>query len=167
MKRYWLLLLLTALCPRATAQTVEQVTEYKNTLIMQANPTLRSERFQSQHNALLQGGPLTIQQCSNLHIDIYPDLITAGQPFDVHYIYSGEGDTTFELYDRREKRKKLLIKRDFELTSEQRTDIRVVIDQPGQYEVVVYKEQHLLQFIDSPNIEDYKSRRTIVVQPQQ
>ncbi len=93
-------------------------------------------------------------------MDIFPDTLYAGEPFDVHFGTTKGNEATFELYDLRGKRPKRMAWKRASTNINGYTVVRITLDESGTYEVVAYDEAFLAM---TCNPELMKSRWTISV----
>ncbi|WP_418991687.1 hypothetical protein [Alistipes sp.] len=161
MKNIICFILIAFIYSTASAQTIEELSSYEQTFISQLSDEQYADRFIARHgNKLSVTMILPDQPMGRSGLDIFPDTLYAREPFDVHYITDEGHEATFELYDLRGKRPKRIGWKRASKNIRGRTVVRIVIDEPGTYEVVAYDEEYL-QLASDPELK--KSRWTISV----
>lgn len=157
MKILCLTLLLTTLGLEGKAQIFEEITSYERTFKSRLSQERLTERFEARRNEKWapEGEPV-----GRYGLDIVPDTLYAGEPFDVHYGLGREGEATYELYDRRAKRPRRVVTKRLSTLLNGYTVLRITLPEPGEYEVVAWDDEMLLI---SRYPEMQKSRWTITV----
>lgn len=173
MKRFVILLLATVACMGVHAQTFEELTSWEQTFKSRLTEEQLKERREAHMREI--GGrqntdPATGRQTfstfdqgesmGKLGLDILPDTLYAGEPFDVHYALGSEGEATYELYDLSGKRPKRIATEYASTLINGYTVLRIILDEPGAYEVVAYNAANPM---NAPDLEMTKSRWKIVV----
>ncbi|WP_418991689.1 hypothetical protein [Alistipes sp.] len=152
MKHIAILLFAATLPCAASAQSMEELTSYDQTLLSKISHEQRKTRYEARH-----GNQTTITLNMNYEpkgkdgMDVFPDTLYVGEPFDVHYGTMEGHEATFELYDRRGKRPKRMAWERASTSINGYTVVRIVIDEPGTYEVVAYDEE-ILQLASQPEL---------------
>lgn len=169
MKRLVALLFASAAWMGVHAQQMEELTSWEQTyksrltgeqLEERSNARLKEEGLQPDKNGKIMTMRRMDEPLGKKGLDILPDTLYGGEPFEVHYAFGSEGEATYELYDLSEKRPKRMMTKHASPLINGYTVMRITLDEPGSYEVVVYDAANPMGVSD---LEMMKSRWKITV----
>lgn len=148
MTRLLITLLAIALSSGAMAQKMEPIPTSEQTRFLQMPTDQRSAWMKNAFNSA--------DGLSVLPLDILPDTIVAREPLDAYVVVNREqGPTTLELYRIEGRRKKQILSKDFPSREGLSFAVMVwvTIDEPGQYELVAFQNEELMQNTNSDDPE--------------